>query len=246
MSGTVAIIQARMGSTRLPGKVLKKIGDLPMLWHVYERTNCASFLNKIVVVTSTESQDNVIADFCADHDIQYYRGSETDVLDRYYQTASNIDADTVVRLTADCPFLDPATVNRVVRAYQESSAEYVTNTFEYTYPDGLDVEVFGVPTLKTAWEEASTSEEREHVTTWIRNSGTVDTENVRNPIDIETYEFAKSDTIPRWSVDYPEDLEFVRKVYTRLTNRGHWLFGQSSILELLEKNPQLCCINRDL
>jgi spore coat polysaccharide biosynthesis protein SpsF (cytidylyltransferase family) len=246
MTETVAIIQARMGSTRLPEKVLRDIGNQPMLWHVHERTSRATFIDTVVVATSTESQDDAVAQFCADHDIHCYRGSETDVLDRYYQAASEVDATNVVRITADCPLMAPAAIDRVVRQYESSEAAYVSNILDRTYPDGLDVEAFDMTTLERAWEESDTPEEREHVTLWMHDSESVDCENVANPVDVWAYDFAEPGTIPRWTVDYPEDMEFAREVYDRLTQSGHWVFGQLSVLELLEQNPELVAINRGL
>jgi len=246
MPNTVAVVQARMGSTRLPEKVLKDIGERPMLAHVVERALHASTVDSVVVATSTEPQDDAVAEYCADNDIACHRGSETDVLDRYYHVARNADAETVVRITADCPFLTPAVVDRVARTYGGSDAAYATNIIEYTYPDGLDVEAFDFAALETAWEEADTPEEREHVTPYIRESGAFETVNVENSIDVWAYDFPHEGEIPRWTVDYPEDLEFVRAVYNRLTRRGHWVFGQSPVLELLERDPELCAINRGL
>jgi len=245
MSNTIAIIQARMGSTRLPGKVLKSIGDRPMLSHVVERARSASLIDRVIIATSTESSDDAVASFCDSRDIEYVRGSEDDVLDRYYQTAYSADADPVVRLTADCPFLSPAVIDRVLRVYEWSDATYATNIIEYTHPDGLDVEVFDFASLDAAWKHASSPEAREHVTTYIRESGEFDAVNVENVIDMSRYEFTDEETILRWTVDYPEDLEFVRGVYDRLTQRGHWIFDQQSVLELLERTPELRQINKD-
>ncbi|WP_311172595.1 glycosyltransferase family protein [Halobellus ordinarius] len=245
MNKTVAIIQARMGSTRLPEKVLMDIGEEPMLWHVHERASHASLLDGVVVATSTEPADDEVASFCAERGIPCIRGSEADVLDRYYQTAVEMDADTVVRLTADCPFLSPAVVDRVVREYEASNCEYVSNTFEYTHPDGLDVEVFDIETLETAWEEATEPDEREHVTPYIRKSDAFGSKNVENVLDMSAYEFVEEDTILRWTVDYPDDMEFIRTVYDRLTGDSHWVFDQQSVLELLERAPELRDINED-
>jgi len=245
MGRTVAIIQARMGSTRLPEKVLREIGDRAMLWHVYERAVKASLVDAVVVATTTEPGDDAIEAFCREHAIDCHRGSETDVLDRYYQTAIDENADTVVRLTADCPFLSPAVIDRVVRVYRDSDAQYVTNIIQYTYPDGLDVEVFDAAALGTARENATSSEEREHVTPYIRESGAFETKNVENPLDIYEYSCIGDGTVPRWTVDYPEDLEFVREVYDRLTGSGHWIFDQQSVFELLEREPELRAINDD-
>jgi spore coat polysaccharide biosynthesis protein SpsF (cytidylyltransferase family) len=245
MSKTVAIVQARMGSTRLPEKVLMDIGEEPMLWHVHERASHASLLDEVVVATSTEPADDEVASFCAERGIPCVRGSEADVLDRYYQTAVEMDADTIVRLTADCPFLSPAVVDRVVREYEASNCEYVSNTLEYTHPDGLDVEVFDMEALEITWEEAVEPNEREHVTIYMKESESFRSKNVENVLDISTYEFVEDDVILRWTVDYPEDMEFIREVYNRLTAGGHWVFDQQSVLELLERSPELRDINED-
>jgi len=245
MSKTVAIIQARMGSTRLPKKVLMDIGEKPMLWHVYERASHASLLDDVIVATSTEPGDDAIETFCKNRSVPCVRGDETDVLDRYYQTAMEVDADTVVRLTADCPLISPAVIDRVVREYEASDCEYVTNTIEYTHPHGLDVEVFDIETLETAWQEATEPSQREHVTLYIRASDAFRSKNVENVLNMSAYKFVREDIILRWTVDYPEDLEFVREVYSRLTGDSHWIFDQQSVLELLERTPELREINED-
>lgn len=240
---TVAIIQARMGSTRLPEKVLMDIGDKPMLEHVYERATCASLIDRVVIATSTESGDDEIVAFCEGRGIPYVRGSETDVLDRYYQAARETAADTIVRLTADCPLLSPAVIDRVLRVYEQSTAAYVTNIIEYTHPDGLDVEVFPFSVLETAWEQATAPDEREHVTLYIRESDETESKNVENVIDTTKYTFTNDSETLRWTVDYQEDLEFVREVYSHLTEDGHWVFDQQSVFELLERRPELRDIN---
>lgn len=245
MSRIVGIIQARMGSTRLPGKVLKQIGDRPMLWHVCERASHASLIDDLFIATSTASVDDAIETFCEEHSINCYRGDEEDVLARFYETASEADADIVVRLTGDCPFLSPPVVDRVIQKYRNSSADYVTNTIKYTQPDGLDVEVFDFQALETAHELATKPAEREHVTPYIRNSPTFKQENVENVIDLSKYGFISEGKILRWTVDYPADLEFIRLVYDHLTTNGHWLFDQHSILELLEREPSLREVNED-
>ncbi len=243
MKKVVAVVQARMGSTRLPGKVLMDIGEYPMLWHVHERANHASLLDEIVIATSTEPADDKIAGFCAEHGMRYVRGSEADVLDRYHQTAVETDADIVVRLTADCPFLSPAVIDRVVREHEVSDCEYVSNTIQYTHPDGLDVEVFDTKTLERTWQEATEPSDREHVTSYIKKTDIFGSKNVSNVIDISAYEFVNQDEILRWTVDYPEDMEFVRRVYDRLVQENHWIFHQQSVLELLERTPSLRDIN---
>ncbi len=221
------------------------IGEEPMLWHVYERASHASLVDEVVIATSTEPGDDAVESFCEERRIPCVRGSEADVLDRYYQTSKQTDADAVVRLTADCPFLSPAVIDRVIREFEISGCEYVSNTLKYTHADGLDVEVFDSETLEITWQEASEPDEREHVTPYMKDSNAFASKNVVNVLDMSAYEFVDEETIPRWTVDYPEDMEFVREVYDRLTQHGHWLFDQQSVLELLERTPELREINED-
>jgi spore coat polysaccharide biosynthesis protein SpsF (cytidylyltransferase family) len=234
---TVVIIQARMGSSRLPGKVLKLIRDQPLLWHVVTRTRLASLVDETVVATTVEEQDNQIAEFCERHGFKYTRGSEEDVLDRYYQAANAYDADTVVRITGDCPLASPEIIDRVVRVYRDSGVEYANNKLRY--PNGLDVEAMRFETLERAWEEAELPEEREHVTTYIRASDDFEKRKVTNPLDISTYSVTDADTILRWSVDYQSDLEFIREIYDRLSLHGEWTINQQAVFELVEREPEI-------
>ena len=234
---TIAIVQARMGSSRLPGKILKKIGDNPLLWHVVTRTRLASLLDETVVATTTKSRDDQVVDFCKKHDFEYTRGSEEDVLDRYYASANTHDADTVVRITGDCPLVSPEIIDRVVRIYRETEVEYANNKFEY--PNGLDVEAMQFETLERTWKEAESSEEREHVTPYIRSSDDFNKQKVTNPLDISTYSVTDADTILRWSVDYQSDLEFIREIYDRLSVNGSWTINQQAVFELLERAPEI-------
>lgn len=231
----VAIIQARMGATRLPGKVLAEIAGRPMLWHVVNRVRIARSVDKVVVATSNRSSDDAVAEFCVQNDIEFFRGSETDVLDRFYQTAKHFNADVVVRITADCPLIDPQVVDIVVSTYLEGGYDYVTNTLRYTYPNGMDVEVFSFAALEKAWREARLPAEREHVTPYLRASGRFRVFNVENEADLSKRNL-------RWTVDEPADLEFVRAVYARLGGDKQ-PFGLSDILELLDKEPDLMQIN---
>ena len=143
----VAIVQARMSSTRLPGKVLADVAGHPILWHVVQRLRRARLLNQIVIATSENPADDAIAQFCEQDGILCYRGSEADVLDRYYKAASLHSADVVVRITADCPLIDPAVVDKVVHRFLDEGSDDVTNNLRYTYPDGLDTEVFSFAAL---------------------------------------------------------------------------------------------------
>lgn len=234
---TVAIIQARMGSTRLPEKVLKDIAGRPMLWHVINRVQFASLLDGTVVATTVEDQDDQIVEYCEDNNFKYFRGSEEDVLDRYYRAASKTDANTVVRITSDCPLISPAIVDRTLRIFEESDSEYVNTKVEY--PNGLDVEAMNFATLERAWEEATDSEDREHVTTYIRRSNEFEKTTVDNLLDTSQYSVTDENTVMRWSVDYPSDLEFVRTVYEQLYKNGSWIFDQQAVFELLERQPEI-------
>jgi glutamate-1-semialdehyde 2,1-aminomutase len=229
---TVAVIQARMGSTRLPGKVLEDVGGRPLLARVVERARRARRLDAVMVATTTAAADDAVAAWCAGAGVPCFRGSEEDVLDRYVGAAREADADVVVRLTADCPLLDPAVVDEVVAAYHSEPCDYATNVLEPTYPDGLDTEVFSRAALERAAAEARLPSEREHVTPYIRNHpAQFRLRSVRGECDLSAL---------RWTVDDPRDLELVRAVYARL---GDAEFGMSDVLALLDEQPELGAVN---
>ncbi len=234
-SKVIAIVQARMGSTRFPGKVLEEIAGHPMLWQVVNRVRMARTVDNVTVATSTESSDRAVADFCAKEGIPCFLGSENDVLDRFYQAARSYEADAIVRITADCPLVDPQVVDKVVSAYLQDGYDYVTNTMRYTYPDGLDVEVFSFSALEMAWHEARFPAERQHVTPYISRSGRFRLHNVESEVDLSSRNL-------RWTVDEPADLEFVRAIYAYLGN-NHKPFGLDHVLQLLEEEPHLMEIN---
>ena len=204
----IAIISARMGSSRLPGKVLMEIGDRPLLSLQIERVLRATTIEKIVVATSHEPQDDPIAVFCDSEGVLCFRGSEADVLDRIYKAAIHFGADPVVRLTGDDPMADPVIIDKVVGTFIESEYDYVSNVNPPTYPDGLDVEVVGVSALEKVWKEATTPEEREHVTLGIRqNLDQYKTYNVVNSEDLSSM---------HWAVDTVENFSFVQRVFEML------------------------------
>jgi len=235
MMKIVAIVQARMGSTRLPGKVMEKIGGEPMLYHVIKRAQKAKNINLVVVATSTASEDDQIETFCNEEGIRCFRGNETDVLDRYYQTAIANDADVIVRLTADCPVLDSDVVDKVVDIFLEGKYDYVSNTIKPTYPDGLDTEVFSIKALENAWTHAKLMSEREHVTPFIhKNPDLFGVFNLINEPDLSDF---------RWTVDEPADLKFIRKVFSYFDS---FEFGMKEILLLLSKHPEIVEINSTL
>jgi spore coat polysaccharide biosynthesis protein SpsF len=227
-----AIIQARMASTRLPGKVMADLAGKPLVERVVERTRLAASLDLVLVATSDRPSDDPLASHCAARDILCFRGSQDDVLDRYYRAASEIGADVIVRLTADCPLLDPGVIDSVVETFRSGEFDYVSNTLRPTYPDGLDTEVFGREALDRAWRKATLSSEREHVTPYIwKHPDQFRVGNVANEEDLSAL---------RWTVDEPQDLEFVRRVYTSLGNRQ---FSMSDVLAVLREYPDLAEIN---
>ena len=198
----LALIQARMGSSRFPGKVLEDISRRPMLWHVVNRVRKARRVDRVVVATTDSVADGPIARFCELEGIACFRGNEQDVLDRFYQAAKANRADVVVRITADCPLIDPAVIDRVLERFERGDCDYVSNVVRYTYPDGLDTEVFSLAALERAWREAGKPSEREHVTPYLRTdrfrTASVESET---PVSPSQY---------RWTVDHPADLKFAR------------------------------------
>jgi glutamate-1-semialdehyde 2,1-aminomutase/spore coat polysaccharide biosynthesis protein SpsF len=231
----LALIQARMGSSRFPGKVLQELAGHPMLWHVVRRVRGATTIDKVVIATTDRVVDDPIAEFCELEGIDCFRGNEQDVLDRFYRAAKANDADVVVRITADCPLIDPAVIDKVVARFAQGNCDYVCNTVPYTYPDGLDTEVFSFSVLEEAWHQASKPSEREHVTPYLR-TGKFRTANVQSetPVSPDKY---------RWTVDHPADLEFVRKVYAAFSQNGD--FGFRDVFDLLKERPDLATIQAE-
>jgi len=230
---TAAIIQARMASTRLPGKVMADLAGKTLLERVVERARLATSLDLVSVATSNHSSDDPLASHCVARGIPCFRGSHDDVLDRYHRAAREIGAEVIVRLTADCPLLDPAVIDRVIETFRSGDFDYVSNTLQPTYPDGLDTEVFGFPALERAWKEAIFLSEREHVTPYIWNQPTLfRLGSVRQEEDL---------SMLRWTVDEPQDLEFVRRIYADL---GPGRFHMADILAVLRAAPGLAEVNR--
>jgi spore coat polysaccharide biosynthesis protein SpsF len=231
----VAIIQARMGSTRLPGKVLAAIHGHPMLWHVVRRTQAATTLDEVIVATTTQPADDTIVAFCREHSLSCFRGSEDDVLDRYYRAALQQNADAVVRITSDCPLIDPEIVDKTVRAFLQERPDYASNGVVRTYPRGLDTEVMTFEALELAWCEARQPYERSHVTPYLYE--------IPGRFKVLSVTADQDYSACRWTVDTPEDLEFVRAVYARFTSES---FLWSDILKMLEREPALAEINRSI
>ncbi len=229
-----AILQARISSSRLPGKVLKPIMGKPMLQLQIERLACSEKIDQLVVATSIEQEDNPIEDLCDELGIDCFRGSLRDVLDRFYNAARQYCPDTIVRLTGDCPLADPEVIDRGIMFYEENSYDYVSNSVKRTYPIGLDMEVFSSKNLKEAWKNAVLPSEREHVTSYLRN----------HPEIYTVGQFYHDNDLSqhRWTVDESDDFKFVSRVFENLypTNPR---FRTNDILDLLVLKPELMAIN---
>jgi len=231
---TIAIIQARTGSTRLPGKVLLDVGGKTVLERVVQRVRAARGVEEVIVATTTERDDDRIATWCAVHGVACHRGSADDVLDRFHQAARAKSPDRIVRITADCPLMDPAVIDLVIAAHEQSRADYAANTIEPTFPDGLDVEVLSFGALERAWREARLASEREHVTPYLwKNPGLFSLHSVKNTEDLSG---------KRWTLDEPEDYRFIREVYRILADAGD-IFGMDTVLAMLREHPQVERIN---
>lgn len=231
-----AIIQARMGSTRLPGKSLADVCGKPMLERVVERVRTSSLIDDVVIATTTEKRDDVLVEFAERLRLKSFRGSEDDVLDRFYQTARHYAIRTIVRVTPDCPLLDPRVMDRVIELYCSGDYDYVSNTQRRRFPDGLDVEVFSFDALALVWKEAERPSDREHVTSYIRNNAArFRIASTEAPVDLSGF---------KWSVDGAEDLAFVRVVYERL-GQDNALFYLEDVLKLLREVPELSRTNHD-
>jgi glutamate-1-semialdehyde 2,1-aminomutase/spore coat polysaccharide biosynthesis protein SpsF len=223
-----------MGSTRFPGKVLADLDGQPMLLRIVHRVERSAKIQQTIVVTSDQKSDDRVAELCSARGITVFRGSEKDVLDRFYQAAKTFHGDIVVRITGDCPFIDPEVIDRVVSGYLSVPCDYASNTVICTYPDGLDTEVFSFAALENAWRNGRRAADREHVTPYLRTSQRFRLRNVESGL-------GRSLRHLRWTVDEPCDLEFARAVYSRFG--GQDTFGWQEVLRLIDKEPALTRLN---
>ncbi|RKL68341.1 acylneuraminate cytidylyltransferase [Salipaludibacillus neizhouensis] len=233
----VAIIQARMGSTRLPGKVLKKINNKPLLEYQIERLKRSTYIDQLVIATTNKKSDDAIVEFCKSVGLSYFRGSEEDVLSRYYEAAKYFAAEVVVRITSDCPIIDPNVVDYVIATFKNNEYDYVSNTLERSYPRGMDTEVFAINVLKKAYKDAYKPFEREHVTPYI----------YLNPEMFKLYnlEYMTDQSSHRWTVDTKEDFILIEKILENFKSLDND-FSMEDTLSFLNKHPDLKEINADI
>lgn len=230
----VAIIQARMGSSRLPGKVLADIGGLPLIQRLIERVRATPSIDRIVVATTTDSADDVLADWCTHHEVLVFRGSANDVLDRFWRCAQLHPANFIVRVTADDPLKDPEVIAQAIALCASSpEVDYASNTLEPSYPEGLDIEVVRFRALERAAREAKLPSEREHVMPYIwKNPDRFVLRGFRMNPDLSHW---------RWTVDKPADLELMRRIFERFANEP--LVGHQTVIAWLNDNLDLLAIN---
>ncbi|MCS0674059.1 aminotransferase class III-fold pyridoxal phosphate-dependent enzyme [Cytobacillus firmus] len=230
----LAILQVRVSSTRLPAKVLKPIFGKPMFLHQYERIKRSKLINKIVIATSDDMSDNPIEELCIKNSIDYYRGNLHDVLDRFYQTAIKYKPQHIVRLTGDCPLMDPNVIDTVIETHLNGKYDYTSNTLEPTYPDGLDVEIFTYQCLIEAYKMASLPSHREHVTPYIYDKN--NNYKLKNVSNIENLNYL------RWTVDEELDFQLVNKIFEELYFENPE-FSYRDILKLIVRIPELKTVN---
>ena len=231
-----AMVQARMGSSRLPKKVMKPVSiGIPIIEVLLHRLSKSSEIDQIIVATSEQSSNRALVEYVCKLGYPIYQGSENDVLDRYYQAALKQKSDVIVRITGDCPLIDPEIVDLVINAYKSTDADYVSNIDPPTYPDGLDVEVFSFDALEVAWEMAQSRFDREHVTPYIRNSDQFKTHNVVSDKDFSN---------ERWTVDEVEDYNVIQGIFNHFSPQID--FSWREVLNLLQIEPNIFSTNRHL
>jgi spore coat polysaccharide biosynthesis protein SpsF len=233
----VAIIQARMGSTRLPGKIMKEVLGKPILWYVVERVKKSKKVTDVIVATSANKEDDVVEEYLEKLNVKVYRGSDSDVLARYYGAAKSSGADAIVRVTSDCPVIDPDLIDEMIELFMKEPCDYASNTVERTFPDGLDVEVFTFKALEKAYNEATIPIEREHVTPYIwKNPRLFKSKQLKDGQDFSHY---------RWTIDWEQDYVLIKKIYTMLKDKGPF-FKKNDIMDLYHRHPELTKINMSM
>ena len=231
----LAIVQARVGSTRLPGKVLKKVNGKPLIEILFHRLSQSKNIDKIILATSASAENDTLAHMVEKLGFDVFRGSENNVLERYYSAAKKYQPEMVVRITGDCPIIGPKLVDEIISLYEKENADYASNTNPPTYPDGLDVEVFSIDSLEEANKKAKTSHEREHVTPFIRANNKLKNINLSNDTDLSK---------ERWTVDDPEDLLVIENILNHFAPNLD--FPWQDVLELKQAHPEYFEANKNI
>jgi spore coat polysaccharide biosynthesis protein SpsF len=229
-----AIIQARTGSTRLPNKIFSDIKGQPLIWHIVRRISYSKMLERVIIATTTNQRDDMLENWARNQKLDVFRGSEEDVLSRYYEAAQFYDVDTIVRITSDDPFKDPAIIDLVVSSFLNKQVDFAYNNNPPTFPEGLDVEVFSSSALADANKDSVDPSEREHVTPFFyRNPHRFKQSNTENHQNLSYL---------RWTIDSQQDLDMAREVYSKLYKSDN-IFLMNEILDLLRKYPYIADLN---
>lgn len=240
MTNVGCIVQARMGSTRLPGKVMKDLQGKSVLHHVIQRVKQSNLIDEIIIATTKHKRDEVIVEEAKRNHVNFFRGSEEDVLSRYYHSAVEFGLDAIVRITSDCPLVDPSVIDEVIDFYLNNNFVLVTNggagDNDRTYPRGLDIAIFSFNVLEEAYENATQQYQREHVTPYIYEKFSDEIYRYKNERDLSDY---------RLTLDTPEDYDLIKKIYEKLYDGKHD-FYLDDIIDFLEKNPELKAINENI
>lgn len=239
--GVLCIIQARLGSTRLPGKVLKKLSGKSVLEHVIYRVSKSNLIDQIIVATTTNKEDDKIVDECLKIGVNYYRGDENNVLSRYYETAFDKGYETIIRITSDCPLIDPQIIDNMIRYFNNENEkyqlDYLSNSLKETFPRGFDVEIFTFNSLKEAYENATLEYEKEHVTPYIYlNQDKFTIKNYYNSNKYQNY---------RLTLDTYEDYLVIKNIYDNIYKEDSMFFYED-IISYLNQYPEIANINQHI
>ena len=233
----IAIVQARLTSTRLPEKVMKTLAGRPVLSHVFNQLSYSKMLDKMVLATSNNKSDDPIERWAIQNQIEYYRGDLNNVLKRFFDAAKYFRADVIVRITADCPLIDPNVVDHVIDGFIKGDYDYYANINPPTFPDGLDTEVFSFCTLEKAFINAKKKSEIEHVTPYVINHP--------EQFKIGNYKMAMNYEHYRWTLDNPEDYHFLSKIFDNLYHENSYI-KYTDVIKFLDINKSLLVINKNL
>ena len=233
-----AIIQARCGSTRLPGKIFMDIDGKPLLWHVVNRLTYADLIDDIVVATTTDYKDDMTEKWCNENNVKCYRGSEDDVLNRFYNAAVAFPCDVIVRVTADDPFKEPSIIDMIIKKLIDEKLDLACNVLPPSFPEGLDCEVFTFDVIETMENATNDAYDREHVTPYIYNHpDKFKIENISSSRQLSDY---------RWTIDNQEDYDMVNAIYEKRKNENEGILLMDEILGILEENPEIASINSEV